>query len=320
MVSAVDNQSGRVEFEYDAQGNLTISRVKKSASSSGPTAITTTVTYYAYDANGNNTSGDGRTLTYTVFNKLETVTKNGHSTTFDYGPDRSRYKRTDTKADKTTTVLYIGSVEKMTHPDGRQEVKRILAAATLGGTASELTGGKFANGALTGAFSRAFSDNLLEKSKSEEEIISEMIQLAEEGKLSFNVPDGYEWEYRDTTAAIKDCGHPTGCKPVEGVSSGHEGRALAVTSPRENYSVYYRGSAKAGMTEIHYTIPGKENEIIYLRVPPLDAYETAAFTIGHEIDGHLNYKVNGRTTTDERKANFYGFEALKSYRRHRDGR
>ena len=99
---------------------------------------------YAYDANGNNTSGDGRTLTYTVFDKLETVTKNGHRTSFAYGPDRSRYKRTDTKSGQTTTVLYIGSVEKMTHPDGRREVKRYL-----GGVVIE-TESQSASGAVTG--------------------------------------------------------------------------------------------------------------------------------------------------------------------------
>jgi hypothetical protein len=37
---------------------------------------------------------------------------------------------------------------------------RIMTAATLGGTASVLGGGKFANGALTGAFSRAFNDEM----------------------------------------------------------------------------------------------------------------------------------------------------------------
>lgn len=35
---------------------------------------------------------------------------------------------------------------------------RILAAAALGGAVSEVTGGKFANGAVTGAFSHAFND------------------------------------------------------------------------------------------------------------------------------------------------------------------
>src|SRR6056297_1354054 len=37
---------------------------------------------------------------------------------------------------------------------------RIAAAAILGGTVSEISGGKFANGAVTGAFSRAFNDEL----------------------------------------------------------------------------------------------------------------------------------------------------------------
>jgi hypothetical protein len=42
--------------------------------------------------------------------------------------------------------------------------KRIAAAALLGGTTSALTGGKFANGAITGAFSRAFNDEAHRKS------------------------------------------------------------------------------------------------------------------------------------------------------------
>lgn len=39
---------------------------------------------------------------------------------------------------------------------------RVIAAATLGGTASKLSGGKFSNGAITGAFSRLFNDEVLE--------------------------------------------------------------------------------------------------------------------------------------------------------------
>jgi len=37
---------------------------------------------------------------------------------------------------------------------------RVTAAAVVGGTASEMTGGKFANGAVTGALTRAFTDDL----------------------------------------------------------------------------------------------------------------------------------------------------------------
>jgi len=35
-----------------------------------------------------------------------------------------------------------------------------MAAAVVGGTASEISGGKFANGAVTGAFSRLFNDEM----------------------------------------------------------------------------------------------------------------------------------------------------------------
>ena len=37
-------------------------------------------------------------------------------------------------------------------------IKRIVAAAAVGGTASVVSGGKFANGAITGVFSRGFND------------------------------------------------------------------------------------------------------------------------------------------------------------------
>jgi hypothetical protein len=44
--------------------------------------------------------------------------------------------------------------------------KRIAAAAILGGSTSALTGGKFANGAITGAFSRAFNDEIHDRRES----------------------------------------------------------------------------------------------------------------------------------------------------------
>ena len=81
---------------------------------------------YAWDANGNNTSGGGRALTYTVFDKVATVTKGGHATAFEYGPDRARYMRADTETGQTTTTLYIGGLEKVAHPDGRREVRRYI--------------------------------------------------------------------------------------------------------------------------------------------------------------------------------------------------
>jgi hypothetical protein len=43
-----------------------------------------------------------------------------------------------------------------------ERIKNALAAAVVGGTTSEITGGKFANGAITGAFSRLLNDLSLE--------------------------------------------------------------------------------------------------------------------------------------------------------------
>jgi RHS repeat-associated protein len=44
--------------------------------------------------------------------------------------------------------------------DAGNRIRRVIAAAVVGGTASAVSGGKFANGAVTGAFSRAFNDEL----------------------------------------------------------------------------------------------------------------------------------------------------------------
>ncbi len=41
---------------------------------------------------------------------------------------------------------------------GHTKISRVFIAAIIGGLASRVTGGKFANGAVTGAFSRAFND------------------------------------------------------------------------------------------------------------------------------------------------------------------
>ena len=47
--------------------------------------------------------------------------------TFAYGPERARYKRTDTSGTNTTTTLYVGSVEKVTHSSSLYEYKRYIA-------------------------------------------------------------------------------------------------------------------------------------------------------------------------------------------------
>ena len=54
--------------------------------------------------------GDGRTLTWSSFNKPVLITRNGNQTAFNYGPDRARYKQVATAGNKTTITTYTGSI------------------------------------------------------------------------------------------------------------------------------------------------------------------------------------------------------------------
>ncbi|MET1257516.1 hypothetical protein [Aliikangiella maris] len=49
-------------------------------------------------------------------------------------------------------------------------IKNAFAAAMMGGTISKLTGGKFSNGAVTGAFSRILNDSAFSKKLLKEEL------------------------------------------------------------------------------------------------------------------------------------------------------
>ena len=63
---------------------------------------------YRYDANGNVTSGGGRRLTWSSFNKPTRMSQGGATTSFSYGPERHRYRRIDQLEGQTTTRLYLG--------------------------------------------------------------------------------------------------------------------------------------------------------------------------------------------------------------------
>ena len=102
------------------------------ASGAGPHAVTSAGgETYVYDANGNNTSGDGRTIEYTTFDKPYEITRDGHTVTFAYGPERSRYRRIDVGADGTTTTRYIGNVEIIDRPNNIRERKRHIAGIVV---------------------------------------------------------------------------------------------------------------------------------------------------------------------------------------------
>ena len=106
---------------YDALGNITNKSDVGTAdyvygSGTRPHAVTAAGGHtYTYDANGNvlmEAGADRRTtrrLGYTPFNKVSTITRGTHTTTFLYGADRSRIRRTDRvrtgSGTSTTTTL-----------------------------------------------------------------------------------------------------------------------------------------------------------------------------------------------------------------------
>ena len=122
---------------YDALGNITrktgVGGYLYGLGSAGPHAASFAGdATYTYDAAGNLTreNRDGtftRSLDYTPFNKVSRIVKGTHTVSFAYGPERARYKRTDTSGSNTTTTLYVGSVEKVTRSGSLYEYKRYIA-------------------------------------------------------------------------------------------------------------------------------------------------------------------------------------------------
>ncbi|MDZ4380602.1 MAG: hypothetical protein U0942_04600 [Parvibaculum sp.] len=104
--------------EYDDLGNITFksdvgtySYNASGASSVRPHAVAAIVpggsgvvnTTYTYDDNGNMTAGNGRTTTWTSFNKVATITRGTANVAFDYNGEHTRIRQVSASA----TTLYI---------------------------------------------------------------------------------------------------------------------------------------------------------------------------------------------------------------------
>ena len=124
---------------YDSRGNIKsktgVGTYRYGAGTAGPHAVTSITggSSYTYDRNGNNLTGDGRTLHYTSFDKVYRITKGTHTTRFTYGPDRARFLREDWQgASLTTRTLYVGASEYHTNNStGATEIKRMVAGALI---------------------------------------------------------------------------------------------------------------------------------------------------------------------------------------------
>lgn len=99
---------------YDALGNIrTKSDVGTYGYATTPHAVSTAGPYsYKYDANGNMTSGAGRTITWTLFDKPQRIDMTGGAfSEFTYGPDHDRIKQ---RSNVETTIYVSPLFEKVT--------------------------------------------------------------------------------------------------------------------------------------------------------------------------------------------------------------
>jgi RHS repeat-associated protein len=113
-------------FSYDALGDLIAktnvgtytygngasgSPLHAVMKTSGPTQYT-----FAYDANGNMTSGGNRTITWTSFNKVANVQNSNNSVTFSYDPNFERYKEVETHCTDYQGNTGSGCIKYMINP------------------------------------------------------------------------------------------------------------------------------------------------------------------------------------------------------------
>ena len=130
-LTSVTQGTESLVMDYDALGNLT-SKSDVGAytygSGAGPHAVTSAGGQtYVYDANGNQVSGDGRTIGYTVFNKPNDITRGARDVDVAYGPNRNRYMRVDNEGQSSeVTTHYIGSIERIWRASGVVETKRYI--------------------------------------------------------------------------------------------------------------------------------------------------------------------------------------------------
>jgi RHS repeat-associated protein len=149
------NEIGNIQSREEKVNSTSLDRLTYSYPASGATSVrphaVTGVAgmvngvaspLYAYDANGNLTSATGRTVTWTSFNKVETITQAsaGNVLNYLYDADGERVKETYSKngtLQRTTIYLNPGAgaglyYEEETTPSGGIKQKHYLSAA--GGT------------------------------------------------------------------------------------------------------------------------------------------------------------------------------------------
>lgn len=144
-----NGQDQTTTVSYDALGNI---RTKtgvgtyyygnsyKCTGNQGPHAVCkieggsigTKNTSYVYDANGNMVSGDGRSVTWSSFDKPTQITQSGNTTDMVYGPDRNLVMRVDNRGGSDTEAVFVGGLyEKVSLPGGTTKERHYIGNHTV---------------------------------------------------------------------------------------------------------------------------------------------------------------------------------------------
>ncbi|MCK9506520.1 MAG: RHS repeat-associated core domain-containing protein [Porticoccaceae bacterium] len=94
-------------------------------------SVGTKTASYSYDANGNLLSGDGRTVTWSAFDKPLSISQSGASSTMTYGAERNLITKSETTGGNTTSTVYSGGYEKVTLPGNITEERHNIAGNTV---------------------------------------------------------------------------------------------------------------------------------------------------------------------------------------------
>ena len=123
-----------MSFVYDGLGNMTTknSEVYQYSPTIRPHAVNTAGSKtYSYDANGNMVSGDGRTITWSPYNKPIQIENISARLNFKYGTSRARYQQTVFDKTSSTTnnkITYIGKLFEKNEKPGMTEYKHYIRA------------------------------------------------------------------------------------------------------------------------------------------------------------------------------------------------
>ena len=116
-IGNITAKSGVGSYAYPASGSTSVRPHAVSGITGSVIGIANPT--FGYDANGNTTSGVGRTYTWTSFDMIDTVTSGSGASTrsdsFQYGPELQRYKQTRSAGSPlaaVSTVYYADGFEK----------------------------------------------------------------------------------------------------------------------------------------------------------------------------------------------------------------